>query len=237
MYNRLVFFFALLFAYTVSTGYAQDFTEGRVVYAITFPEMDMDEATRGTLPRESVVYVKGDLTRSDLNVGPRMSSSSIYNSKTGEVIALTEFQDSKTYIIMNPGKGPVPTQSQNDLFTIEKDKFMIAGFECSRAVLKSKDNVTSDLYYTDRIKARLPVNVQFRGIEGFPMQFMVNQNGLKMMFSVTQVIPESVPDSFFEIPSDYTLVTPGDLMNIYKSVEDNSNDGTVKEFELPKKNE
>ena len=36
-------------------AYAQDFTEGRIVYDITFPELVMDDATRGSLPRESVV--------------------------------------------------------------------------------------------------------------------------------------------------------------------------------------
>jgi hypothetical protein len=66
------------------------------------------------------------------------------------------------------------------------------------------------------------------------MEFMVDQNGLKMMFSVRQVISEPVPDSVFAIPSDYKQVTPGDLMQIYKSVEDSSGGGEVKDFELPK---
>ena len=215
-------------------AYAQDFTEGRIVYDITFPELVMDDATRGSLPRESVVYLKGDLTRSDLNVGPRMSSTSIYNYKSGEVTALTEFMDSKTYIVMTPGKGPVPTQNNNQITVFDTERKNIAGFDCKRAVMKNKDNVSSNLYYTDRIKARLAVNVQFPGVDGFPMEFMVDQNGLKMMFSVRQVISESVPDSVFAIPSDYKQVTPGDLMQIYKSVEDSSGGGEVKDFELPK---
>ncbi|MFM8951070.1 MAG: DUF4412 domain-containing protein [Bacteroidota bacterium] len=214
--------------------YAQDFIEGRIVYDITFPELDMDEATRGSLPRESVVFVKGDLTRTDLNVGPRMSSTSIYNYKSGEVTALTEFMDSKTYIVMTPGKGPVPTQNSNQLTVFDTERKTIAGFDCKRAVMKNKDNVSSNLYYTDLIKARLAVNVQFPGVDGFPMEFMVDQNGLKMMFSVRQVIAESVPDSVFSIPSDYKQVTPDDLMQIYKSVEDSNGGGEVKDFELPK---
>lgn len=215
--------------------YAQDFSEGRIIYDITFPELDMDESTRGSLPRESVVYVKGNLTRTDLNVGPRMSSSSIYNFKSGEVTALTEFMDSKTYIVMAPGKGPVPSQNNNQVALFDADRKTIAGFECKRAVMKSKDNVSSDLYYTDRIKARIAVNVQFPGVDGFPMEFIVDQNGLKMKFSVRKVISESVPDTVFSIPSDYKQVTPDDLMQIYKSVEDSSRSGEVKDFELPQK--
>jgi len=163
-----------------------------------------------------------------------MSSTSIYNYKSGEVTALTEFMDSKTYIVMTPGKGPVPTQNNNQITVFDTERKNIAGFDCKRAVMKNKDNVSSNLYYTDRIKARLAVNVQFPGVDGFPMEFMVDQNGLKMMFSVRQVISEPVPDSVFAIPSDYKQVTPGDLMQIYKSVEDNSGGGEVKDFELPK---
>ena len=101
--------------------------------------------------------------------------------------------------------------------------------------MKTKDNVSSDLYYTDRINARIAVNVQFPGVDGFPMEFMVDQNGLKMKFSVKNVISEPVADSIFSIPSDYKQVTPDDLMQIYKSVEDSSGDGEVKEIELPRK--
>lgn len=232
--NRYLLFLLLVLLSGSAPLNAQDFTEGRILYDITFPELDMDEATRGSLPRESVVYVKGDLTRTDLNVGPRMSSTSIYNYKSGEVTALTEFMDSKTYIVMTPGKGPVPAQNNNQLTVFASDRKTIAGFECKRAVMKNKDNVSSNLYYTDRIKARLAVNVQFPGVDGFPMEFMVDQNGLKMMFSVRQVIQEPVSDSVFSIPSDYRLVTPNDLMQIYKSVEDSSGGGEIKQFELPK---
>jgi hypothetical protein len=216
-------------------GLGQDFKEGRIVYAITFPELDMDEATRGTLPTESVVFVKGHLSRTDINVGPRMSSASIYNAQTGEVTALTEFMDSKSYIIMKPGAGPVPTKEGSKVLIMDKEQKQIAGYSCSRAVVKTEGNVSSDLYFTKEIKARLPVNVQFPGADGFPMEYMVNQNGLKMLYTVKQVIPESVPSSLFSVPSDYKLVTPQDLMQIYKEAEEQGKDGQVRDFELPKK--
>ncbi len=231
------FVFSLIFLNMPTVAVGQDFTEGRIVYEITFPELDMDEATRGSLPTESVVFVKGDLSRTDMNVGPRMSSSSIYNARSGQVTALTEFMDSKTYIVMQPGKGPVPAGTSSNVVLFDKDVKNIAGFNCKRAVLKGKDNVTSDLFYTDKITARIAVNVQFAGVDGFPMQFLVNQNGLKMQYTVREVVQESVPSSYFTIPEDYKPVTPEDLNRIYKSMEDSSNDGTVKDFELPKKNE
>ena len=55
-----------------------------------------------------------------------------------------------------------------------------------------------------------------------------------MQIVVREVIAEPVSDSVFAIPSDYKLVTPDDLMQIYKSVEDSSGGGEIKEFELPK---
>ena len=216
-------------------AFSQDFLEGRIVYEITFPELDMDEATRGTLPTESVVYVKGHLSRTDLNVGPRMSSTSIYNAQTGEVTALTEFMDSKSYIVMKPGAGPVSSKAGSNVMVMDKEQKQIAGYRCKRAVVKTEGNVSSDLYFTNEIKARLPVNVQFPGADGFPMEFMVNQNGLKMRYYVKQVIPESVPSSLFTVPSDYKLVTPQDLMQIYKEAEEQNKDGQVRDFELPKK--
>lgn len=231
---RFAFLISLMSILPLSV-WSQDFVEGRVIYEITFPELDMDEATRGTLPSESVVFVKGQLSRTDLNVGPRMSSSSIYNAQTGEITALTEFMDSKSYIVMKPGAGPVPTAGGAKVFIMDQEQKQIAGYTCKRAVVKSDGNVSSDLYFTNAIKARLPVNVQFPGADGFPMEFMVNQNGLKMRYSVKQVISETVPAGLFTVPADYKLVTPEDLMQIYKDAEDQGKDGQVRDFELPKK--
>ena len=54
-------------------------------------------------------------------------------------------------------------------------------------------------------------NNQFKSIEGFLMEFRINQSGLTMEMTAKEVSPEKVSDAIFVIPPGYKPVTKDDL--------------------------
>jgi hypothetical protein len=96
----------------------------------------------------------------------------------------------------------------------------IDGYTCKRAVIKSGNNVVTDLYYTDKITAKIAASFSMGGIKGFPMEYSVSENGLLMKMTAVSVKPEAISDSVFRIPADYKPATPDDLKRIYREMEE-----------------
>src|SRR6187399_2450156 len=76
-------------------------SEGKVIYEITYPDMEMDPQMAAMMPTESVVYFKGPLSRTETSMGMGISSATIVNSKTNEMTALTDMMGTKTATIVD----------------------------------------------------------------------------------------------------------------------------------------
>ncbi len=55
---------------------------------------------KAMMPTESVVYIKGALSRTETAMGMGISSATIMNAKTNEVIALMDMMGTKTATVM-----------------------------------------------------------------------------------------------------------------------------------------
>lgn len=72
------------------------------------------------------------------------------------------------------------------------------------------------IYYTDEIPSGSgSTNNQFKGLNGFPLEYQANQNGLKMLVTAKSVKVGKVDDSKFKISSEYKEVTQEQLQNMF----------------------
>lgn len=213
---------ALLVLLFLSVGsystYAQKMvSEGKIIYEISYPDMMLDAEMLAMMPKESVVFFKGDFSRTDLNMGMGITSSSIFNSKTGEVIALTDLMGTKTAMKISAGDQKKSKEqnkrSQMKVILTGQTK-EIAGYPCKRAVVKNDDDTALDIYFTENIKARTTATIDWKEINGFPMEYYLDQNGLKMKFTATKVLLENVEDSLFQIPEGYKMITQEEMMKM-----------------------
>jgi GLPGLI family protein len=106
-------------------------------------------------------------------------------------------------------KNPEPTIKYLD------ETKTIAGYKCKKAeiVMKTKDGKeeTVNVYYTEEIPTT-DVKSIYKGLKGFPMEYVMNQGGIKMTFAAKTVSREPVADSKFEIPKEgYTETTMEDF--------------------------
>jgi GLPGLI family protein len=200
---------------TMNTSLAQKpFTEGKIVYTISYPDMEMDNQMAAMMPTEQVVFVKGMMTRTDFSMGMGINSSSIMNGKTGDMIALTDMMGTKSAVKLSADeikKASEKSKSGTPKVTLTSETKVIAGYTCKKAVVTNGSGGTLDIYYTDKINSKLAGMSDYKEIKGFPMEYAVEQSGIKMKFSAKSVTPEKVSDDKFSIPSDYKVMTQEEM--------------------------
>jgi hypothetical protein len=52
---------------------------------------------------------------------------------------------------------------------------------------------------------------QFKGLNGFPLEYNMTQRGMNLSLSATKVEKQSVSDDTFKVPSGYKLMTQEEM--------------------------
>ncbi len=207
-----ILFLALVFNVDARICHSQGvITEGKIVYEISFPDMELDKAYKDLNPTGSVVYFKNDVSRTELTVGKGLHTATILNASSGEMVTLTDMMGTKNaMIIEGEGIGKAKNKSKAADATIEyfDDTKEIAGYSCKKAIIKT-ENSSSPVYvfYTDKIHSIMQINRDWNNFNGFPLQYTLEMNGIVMMMTAISVSSEKVADSYFLIPSDYQIIT------------------------------
>jgi hypothetical protein len=203
----------LLISFPASLFAQKSVSEGKVVFDISFNEEDMDPQMKAMMPTESTVYFKGGKSCTELSMAMGMSSASIYDSKTGQITALTDFMGNKTYMTMDASKESAKQGKPSVEQTSETKT--IAGYVCKKAVVKLADGSTNVVYYTDKITAGMAEIAGAKDLGGYPMQYTIEQMGFKMTFTAKTVTAEKVSDDKFKVPAGYKFVTQEELQKMY----------------------
>jgi GLPGLI family protein len=91
----------------------------------------------------------------------------------------------------------------------------IAGYNCKKAVYKiMKDGTEAvfEVFYTGELPAE--ANTQFKGIDGFPMEYIIEAQGMVITYSAIDVSEEKIDKSLGEIPSGYEQMTYDEFMQM-----------------------
>lgn len=198
-------FFAVLSIFQLSAQKSVPF-EGTIKYAISFEGSGLPpEALAMLNGAESVTYIKGDKRRTDLNMAIQ-STSSFMDTKSKTIVTLMDIMGQKYLIRMNENdikkeeeKAPQVT------YKYLNETKEIAGYKCKKveATVKTKEGKEEivNIYYTEEIPTS-DMKAAYKGLKGFPMEFVMYQSGMKMAFTTKSVFKEAVADNKFEIPKD-----------------------------------
>lgn len=192
--------------------------EGKLIYEISYPDMELDANMAAMLPVESIVYFNEDFSRTETAMGMGMSSASIVNSKTGGVTTLMDMMGTKSAIVMTDEQiKDARKKSETSGLKVEvtNETKEIAGYECKKAILKDETSNTSfEVYFTDKINSYAQMSTEWKELKGCPMQFTVEQGGMKFQMIAKSVSSEPVAADLFKIPSDYKIVTQEEMMKM-----------------------
>ncbi len=195
----------LLCVSLVST--AQKTFEGTIVYTLDFSGEGLPpEAKQMMAGSEMTVIMKGEKARTDVNM-TMQKTTSIADAKTKTSFVLMDFMGQKLKIT-HKAEDKTPEVKVKELPETKE----IAGYKCKKAELTmGGQNEPVTVYYTDDI-ANNGYNSQIKGIKGYPLQFEINQGGMKITYLAKSVSLDKVDDAKFNIDTkEYKEVTQDDL--------------------------
>lgn len=216
--KKSIFTLLILNAVFYTHVIAQKISEGKLIYEISFPEMEHDDESKGMMPTESTVYFKENQIRMEIKM-MGMSTVVISNSKDKSATTLMDMMGNKLAVKMTGAeiekeKSKLNTNKYETRMTEETK--VIAGLKCRKAIASQKDGSEIIIYCTNDIVAtNQGFSDQYKGIEGFPMEYQLSQNGMNMKFMAKSVSKEKVDASKFAIPSDYKITTKEEISKMF----------------------
>lgn len=195
---------------------AQKF-EGKITYSIEYDEVpEAIEPYISMLPKESKMTIKGTKSKAEQNMGGMGTSSVISDSKEGNSLMLISMMGQKVAVKMS--KEDLETEKEKTpetKTTITKETKTIAGYKCTKAIVKSDDGNEVTVWFTEEIPALGGANNKTGAdIPGFPMEYTIDGgNEMVMTMSVSKVEKTKVADSEFEIPEGYEEMTMEEFQN------------------------
>jgi GLPGLI family protein len=184
-------------------------TEATITYAIKFDGESnpmLDELLKGT---SSVVYLKGQSSRSDM-ISPLGSQSTIIDGKTGGAVLLKDFGGQKYMIRMTPDNWKEMNSSFNNLtYSLKPETKTILGHICKKAIVALSGKESVEVYYTEDI---IPTNKDFqylnKNLPGLVMEYQAKMGNIAVTYSIKDINFNPVPQVKFDLPtSGYRVMT------------------------------
>jgi GLPGLI family protein len=149
----------------------------------------------------TTVYIKGTMSRSEM-VSALASFTAIHDSRTGNAVVLQEISGQKLLIHMTAENWKDKNKRYDGItFTNTTESKSIAGYKCNKAIATMKDGSSFTVYYTKEVvPENSEYNLQFKNLEGLPLEYELVQGTLKIKYTVSKINMNPVPASKFDIP-------------------------------------
>ncbi len=199
-----------LIAFTGIATMAQ-IKEGHVKFEVNLstdnPAMEMAVAMMDGATME--ISFKNELTLTKMNMGTMMNIATTTNSKSNEVLICMGGMMGKKAIktTLEDLKEQQPEEANLDVKLVNETK-EIQGYKCKKAVITAMDGKEAIFWYTEEIEINKAGQSYLNDqIPGFPMEFEINQGGMKMSMKATlfeKKISGNASELFsMEIPAGY----------------------------------
>jgi len=193
--------FIVLLSY--ATIFAQTkFSEGSIVYNITVNTSDANpKLADGFDGATNTVYVKGDLSRSEL-VSVYGTQSTIIDGRTGSVTVLKEYGDKKYMIKMTRPEWTEANQKYDSVtFSYENVYKTIVGYDCQKAIGKLRTGESFTVYFTrELVPENKDIQYSNRALPGLALEYESNLGKNKVNFTASKISFDPVPASKFDLP-------------------------------------
>jgi GLPGLI family protein len=213
------FILTLFLALSVTFSLKAQLTEGHFTYTIEASSENPDmQMVTGMMQGSTLdIHFKDKITRSEMKMGSMMNIVTVSNENSGEILLLMSGMIGKNAILMtteevealSEGKPEMNVELLDETKTIE-------GYLCKKAVLSDENGGESIFWYTEEIEiSKVGQTYLNKEVPGFPMQYDLNNNGLKMTMTVSKFEKNLDKNAklLFEIkiPEGYKILTLEEL--------------------------
>lgn len=213
------FILTLFLALSVTFSLKAQLTEGHFTYTIEASSENPDmQMVTGMMQGSTLdIHFKDKITRSEMKMGSMMNIVTVSNENSGEILLLMSGMIGKNAILMtteevealSEGKPEMNVELLDETKTIE-------GYLCKKAVLSDENGGESIFWYTEEIEiSKVGQTYLNKEVPGFPMQYDLNNNGLKMTMTVSKFekkLDKNAKSLFdMNIPEGYKTLTLEEL--------------------------
>ncbi len=199
MKKIVALFFVIALSFSVRS---QDF-EGIITFAISYPNLNAEmKAMKSALPKEMEFFVKEGKAKMEQSfMGGTMVV--LFDGSTSLTETYTDLMGQKIKTIIT--KEDLEKSIQNidvDIQIIKDEQKNIAGYRCKKVILKQTGQPDLTLFISEAIKVKsvMALSPRFADLNGFPLEYSVNMNGMAMLLTAKKVEKKFVEDAAFNPP-------------------------------------
>lgn len=193
-------FLSAFFAFSLLFTYAQKEFNGTIEYELSYKNLPEEMAgMESMLPSSSVMYIQGDMTRMDQEVGMGGTMVVIANNKkkTSKIFMDAGVNKFKTEIPKEKVEEEEKKISQKqEIKYYDSETMEILGYTCKKAVIKTGEQETV-VFYTDEIDAS-KARTEYNQLKGFPLYTEMDAQGMTIIMKAVNIDETAVDKSKFE---------------------------------------
>ena len=216
MKNKISILFLLLF-FSASLFAQKKMKKGQITYKVT--EVKSKKAgTRMLEGMEMQLYFDNALHKLEINtMGGLIQMATISDLEKETHVSLFNMMGQKIKVLAN-SLPKVSTKNKYKITYNRENTTKVAGYPCYEAKMVSSEGTTLTAFVTNKIKGSHPYFVKlFAGLEGWPMKYTVDNNGMRMTFTAQSTDAKVDVSKAFQIPADYEEKTPAELKSMMGS--------------------
>ena len=170
----------------------------------------MNDDMKAMLPTESVLYFKDKKSRMEMSMGMMGDNISISDGGKNETITYMNMMGNKMGIRTTAADVEKMRGGDKPKVTKTAETKTIAGYKCNQAIIETKGQKFEMWYSKDIDAANNPTNT-YEGIDGFLMQFTIDQKGMLMKMTCKSVEGQSIGDDMFTPLTGYEIMTAEEM--------------------------
>ena len=176
--------------------------EGSISYKVSFPELPAEaQAMAGMMPNKLEINFTKDFSRVAMT-GGMVNNTTIIDVKANKATSLMNMMGQKISTAVDMSE-EVEGQEEPEIEYLDETK-EVNGYKCKKAMIKTSQG-NMEVFYTDEVEitAKTSATDNFKKLDGFPMEYSLSTNGMKMLMTVTDIKSEKQDASLFVIPEGY----------------------------------
>jgi hypothetical protein len=181
--------------------------EGSITYSVTMEGLPPEQAAMmdGT---EQITSFKGNKSRIEFTNA--FVSSVVINDGKKTTILMDQMGQKMYFELTEEDNKKKDEKASNTTIEYKDETKKIAGYDCKKAIIKTKDEkgeeTTMIVWYTEQLpmagQSSSRSSNTFKDLKGAPLEYEAKQGPFNMKFTATAVSKDPVPDSKFVANTD-----------------------------------
>jgi hypothetical protein len=181
---------------------AQTYNDGTIEYDIILSGDTDTLSARLFKNAYMILYVRGQQTRTELHTSLG-NTITIYDEKKGNAVILSEYGGQRVMVRLSPEQYKSANNKYlNPVVTYSDKGKTIYGFECKSAQMKFSNGTSFNVYISPEIKFQTLYNGLPAVLEGFPLEYESDLEGLKVIYKVRKIKKDAITANLFMVPDE-----------------------------------